>query len=282
MPGGELLLSGGKRLLDVRYWLKYKKYRELGALPWAFLQSRDSLTRRVLTNRLRENERAAKYLPVHLRGIDGPLLARPGSTDRRVIKEIFGDSEYRPIHGWTYRSVLDCGANGGAFAAYAQSQGSGILQAYIGVEPDPESFEALSEMVRVRGMESISSLYQVAVAASDGTASFDVSGDSWLRRLADGGAVQVKTLTVNSILDLAGITEVDLLKLDIEGGEKQVLETWPTWRDRVRCVVVELHDTWDSLDFGWFASLARASGFVPLSPGMLFGRQPAAVREDVY
>ena len=188
---------------------------------------------------------------------------------------------YRPIHGWTYRSVLDCGANGGLFAAYARSQGKDMLRAYVGVEPDPDSFELLSEMVRVRGMQPISTLFQAAVAGEDGTAKFDTSGDSWVHRLSDRGELEVQTFSVNSLLDRAGLDEVDLLKLDIEGGEKQVLEAWPTWRDRVRCIVVELHDFWDPLDFDWFASLARASGYVPMPEGTLFGRLPGAIREDV-
>ncbi len=89
------------------------------------------------------------------------------------------------------------------------------------------------------------------------------------------------TLSINSILDRAGLAEVDLLKLDIEGGEKPVLESWPIWRHRVRRLVVEVHDFWDPLDYDWFAACARASGFVPMPAGRLFGRLPGAIREDL-
>ncbi len=91
----------------------------------------------------------------------------------------------------------------------------------------------------------------------------------------------VQTLTVNSILDRAGLNEVDLLKLDVEGGEKQVLEALPTWRHRVKCLVVELHSFEHRLDFEWFSSLARASGYHPMPAGTLFRGLPGAVREDV-
>ena len=156
-----------------------------------------------------------------------------------------------------------------------------MLQTYIGVEPDPDSFEVLSEQLQIRGMRPISSLFQAAVAATDGTATFDIKGESWSHRLSDQGSLQVKTLSINSILDHAGLDQVDLLKLDIEGGEKQVLEVLPTWRKRVRNIVVELHQEWDPLNFDWFTSVVRASGHIPMSPGTLFGRLPGAVREDL-
>ena len=230
IPGGEWALSLGGTILKVYYWCKHNAYWQLGALPWILIQSRDGLTRRTLINYLSQSERTKKCLPIHLRCVDGTLLVRPNSTDRRLVKQIFGDGEYRPIRGWTYRSVLDCGANCGLFAAYAQSQSGDNLQTYIGVEPDPESFKVLSEMVQIRGMRPISSLFQAAVAQADGTARFDTSGDSWQHRLSDQGSLQVQTLSINSLLDRAGLGEVDLLKLDIEGGEKQVLEALPTAR----------------------------------------------------
>ncbi len=281
MPCGEQILSLGKSAIGLYYWCKHRHYRELFALPWIVCQSRDDLTRRILTNRLTESEATQRHLLANLRCVDGPLLVRPNSTDRKVIREIFAEGEYRPVHGWTYRTVLDCGANGGLFAVYAQSQAKGILQAYIGVEPDPESFELLTAMIRVRGMQPMSTLWQVAVAGVDGSSTFDTRGDSWQHRLSDQGQLRVQTLSINSLLDQTGLHEVDLLKLDIEGGEKEVLESWPTWRNRVRCVVVELHDVWDHLDFDWFASLARASGFTPMPPGALFRRLPSAIRDDV-
>jgi FkbM family methyltransferase len=286
IPGGERLLSLGRTMLGPYYWCKYGGFRrlrhELARWNWARRQSRDGLTWRVLTNRLDQGERAQKYLPVHLRCFDGPLLARPLSTDRKVIREIFCDEGYHPIHGWTYRSVLDCGANVGIFAAYAQSQAGDTLRTYVGAEPDPASFSILSEMVRLRGMQSISTLYQAAVARADGTARFDTRGESWAHRLSDQGELQVQTLSINSLLDRCGLDEVDLLKLDIEGGEKEVLEAWPAWRDRVRCIVVELHDFWDpQVNFDWFARLARTCGYRPMPPGALFRGLPGAVREDI-
>jgi FkbM family methyltransferase len=260
------------------YWIKYRRYQ---MIPWALRESRDPLTRRALINMMRSSERREKYVPIHLRSVDGTLLARPLSSDRWVIKEVFGEELYRPIRGGAFASVLDCGANSGMFAAYAQNWAGPALRAYVGVEPDPDSFVLLKEQVNLRGMTPISTLFQAAVSDQDQTATFNADGESWSHRLMEGGNLVVQTLTVNSILDRAGLEEVDLLKLDIEGGEKQVLEAWPTWSRRVKCVVVELHELDHPLDYEWFSSLARASGYHPMPAGTLFRGLPGAVREDV-
>ena len=100
-------------------------------------------------------------------------------------------------------------------------------------------------------------------------------------RLADDGSLEVPTLTISSILDRAELPEVDLIKLDIEGGEKSVLESLPAWGHRVRCIVAELHEVDALLDYDWFSSVTRAAGFTPMPAGTLFLGQPGAVRNDI-
>ena len=50
-----------------------------------------------------------------------------------------------------------------------------------------------------------------------------------------------------------GWTEIDLLKIDIEGGEKAVLGGQPAWLKRVRCIVGEGH-----LNAGYSPDACRA------------------------
>ncbi len=112
----------------------------------------------------------------------------------------------------------------------------------------------------------------------DGEVRFDDRGPSWRRHVAAGGAVRVRAMMIESILDAAGPAECDLLKLDIEGGERTVLPRMKSWGPRVRRVVAELHD---GLDYAWFADIADSAGFEPFPPGALFRAHPGAIRRDV-
>jgi hypothetical protein len=47
---------------------------------------------------------------------------------------------------------------------------------------------------------------------------------------------------MESLMKDNDIDSIDLLKMDIEGGEKNVLENSSDWIDSVRAMAVELHD----------------------------------------
>ena len=49
-------------------------------------------------------------------------------------------------------------------------------------------------------------------------------------------------LTVDAILRDAGQNRVDLLKIDIEGAEREVMSSSANWIDRVGVLMIELHD----------------------------------------
>jgi FkbM family methyltransferase len=281
LPAGDQLLDLGKMMLKPYYWTKSLKYRWVGRTAWLLANAQDGLTRRAIQGRLTDRELGSERLRLNLRCANGPLLVRPRTTDIEVIREVFRFGEYHALRGWIFTSILDCGANCGIFAAYAQSQAGSALRAYVGVEPDPDSFAVLRDVIRLRGMREVSSLIQAAVSDKDGTAAFDSSGESWSHRLAAAGGLVVETLTVGSLLDRAGLDEVDLLKLDIEGGEKEVLEAISSWAHRVKFVVVELHTIDFPMDYEWFAATVRSAGFTPMPKGSLFFGLPCAVRDDV-
>ena len=254
--------------------------RQIADNHWFARAARDTLTWRALKGRLTASELDRPTLPIALRGLPGPLALRPRATDLKVVWELFGTGEYRPTRPWSFQTVLDCGANVGIFAAYARWRAGPGLGRYIGVEPSPESFALLEEQVRRLGLGPVATLYRAAASDRDGTARFSAEGESWGHRLDDSGTVEVRTMSIGTMLDRAGLDEVDLLKLDIEGGEAAVLGAWPSWSRRVRCLVAELHQVDAPLDYPWFADRAREGGFTPYPAGALFRGHPAAVRDD--
>ena len=57
------------------------------------------------------------------------------------------------------------------------------------------------------------------------------------------GVGTIRGITMNELFDEFGIDRIDLLKLDIEGAEKEVFGSGPTaWLDRVGVIAIELHD----------------------------------------
>ncbi|HUR28958.1 MAG TPA: FkbM family methyltransferase [Planctomycetota bacterium] len=242
---------------------------------WLLRFCRDRDTLRAMKKR--GTAAADTILPLRFRAFETPVLCRSGTTDVSVAWELFRNREYECTRGWDFPRVVDCGANVGLFMAFASMKQNGSLERYVGVEADPAAFEMLGRQASALCIQARTRLLHAAAWDEDGEVSFDDRGPSWGRHVSADGAVRVRALSIDSILDAAGLDQCDLLKLDIEGGERAVISRVKQWGPRVRTFVAELHD---GLDFEWFARLAHEAGFEPHAPGELFLAHPSAVRRS--
>jgi FkbM family methyltransferase len=63
----------------------------------------------------------------------------------------------------------------------------------------------------------------------------------WAFVTHEGPGERVRAVTLRSLMREMDIGVVDVLKMDIEGAEKDVFEACD-WMDAVRCLMIELHD----------------------------------------
>lgn len=52
----------------------------------------------------------------------------------------------------------------------------------------------------------------------------------------------ILSITIPEILQLESIHHIDILKMDIEGAEKEIFETNASWLNKVNILIIELHD----------------------------------------
>jgi FkbM family methyltransferase len=121
---------------------------------------------------------------------------------------------------------VDVGANVGTFALVMARQ-VGPAGKVIAIEPHPMTFARLSfnhgasKATQVR-------LVQAAAGDSDGELMIESGGDNLgashvVTGAASAEAIKVPSLRLTRILDEAGVTRVDALKIDVEGFEDRVL-----------------------------------------------------------
>ena len=139
------------------------------------------------------------------------------------------------------RVVVDIGANIGFFAGLARLRfPTAKIFAY---EPNPAAYRFLEANLADENV----ALFPAAVGRTDGVANFDAGADSTLGHLSPDGSTQVAVI---GSAHLAGGDDIDLLKLDCEGGEWEILAE-PSLLARTRCVIMEYHltdgKTWDDL-----------------------------------
>jgi FkbM family methyltransferase len=149
--------------------------------------------------------------------------------------------------------VLDLGGNIGVFAYRAETRGASKV---ISFEPVTPTFNCL---IKNRGAKTL--VYKNAVGGKNGFATFRIPTDF---THIGGGTSEDQDLSLNQReiihserVIIIGINEIfenlvekiDFMKIDIEGGEVEVLENISDKNLKsLRCLAAEFHKTYDGFD----------------------------------
>lgn len=166
--------------------------------------------------------------------------ARKKTSDVRVFNQVIMRRSYQlPIDLPDVRFIVDAGANAGYSVLYfANAHPQAKI---LAIEPDQSNFAMLSENVkplgRVRAFNG--ALWHVKTKLSIQNPDAPKTAITVGASEADSGTVE--TMTMAGIVAEYG--HIDILKIDIEGAEKELFED-PNlgWLDHVGCLLIELHD----------------------------------------
>ncbi|NRB75843.1 MAG: FkbM family methyltransferase [Verrucomicrobiales bacterium] len=172
------------------------------------------------------------------------IQLRTCTSDLAVAKEAFIEREYAFISSLKTTVIIDAGANIGTSAiAFAEQFPEAAIHA---IEMEPSNFRLLKE--NSKPYPNIFP-HQLAIAASTGRRSLrDRNTGHWGFSIAEtdaptsGKGPTVETITLDDLMDRLEITHIDVLKIDIEGAEKEIFETGGDWLSKTDSLVVELHD----------------------------------------
>ena len=169
------------------------------------------------------------------------------STDVYVHNQIFVQRQYQFNVQAPPRIIVDAGANIGLFSIY-------MAQAFpeariIALEPEAGNFARLK--ANVAAFPQITPVHaalwheatEVTVHDSGiGNWGFSTASVSDHESSTECGRIDAKT--VDSLMAELNLKKIDILKIDIEGAEKEVFADPTRWIDHVDSLVVELHEQW--------------------------------------
>jgi FkbM family methyltransferase len=140
--------------------------------------------------------------------------------------------------------IVDIGANIG-ITALVLSQFP--CKQVICFEPLPSNCDALESNLARNGVENVR-VIRSAVSDVQGpgwieVATASVGGKLALPTTADRPTIPVQCVRLQDVLALCGDADIDLLKIDCEGGEFAIVDQiTPEIADRVRVITFEVHD----------------------------------------
>ena len=118
--------------------------------------------------------------------------------------------------------VVDVGAHVGYYSVLA-SRKVGKHGKVFSFEPRPLNIGFFKDHVRVNGLNNIT-LYEGAISARTGEATFNTNTGTGTGHLSDHGRLKVKTYCLDELVEIGEIPRLDFLKIDVEGGEIEVLK----------------------------------------------------------
>lgn len=165
------------------------------------------------------------------------LHYRLNRGDMQSIREVWIDECYRLPFDVVPERLVDLGANIGLTSLwFAHRYGCSV----IAVEPSPAN--AAIVRLNLESNNINAQVVEAAVGARDGTAYFQDGVDSNLGHLASDGGRAVPVVSMETLLGrLPSGAQVDVVKMDIEGGEGPLLRENLGWLGRVRSLIAEFH-----------------------------------------
>jgi len=180
---------------------------------------------------------ASVYLPRY----KSHFHLRPGTSDPGVFEAFFVRQPYSLPPKLAPKLIIDGGANIGCASLFFARKYSGAT--ILAVEPDAENARLCAKnTAHLPGVRVI----QGALWPRDTwlqIESPDVHNTEF--RVVETTRQQPNALhayTIPALLDMAKADMVDILKIDIEGGERELFADNADWLTRVGVLIIELHD----------------------------------------
>ena len=174
-----------------------------------------------------------------------PFYLRLNTSDIAAAQQVFLNDEYKFNTSRSPESIVDAGANVGLTSIYFANKYPDAK--IFAIEPESSNYEMLKK--NTEPYSNITAIHGALWKDNEKIQLIDPGLDKWGFQIQESDAAgtsnvceTVEAMTVDAIMEKIGVNSIDLLKIDIEGAEKEVFENAENWIDSVGILIVELHD----------------------------------------
>ena len=170
------------------------------------------------------------------------VFIRPNTKDRATFKEVFVAGIYNTPLPIVPQTIVDAGANVGLASVFFKMKYPGAEIVAIEIESEnvamiKKNTAAFRDItVLEKALYNKKSFFQIE-DPYHATNSFQV------REVSNDDNHDIESVTLDDILATKQWATIDILKLDIEGAEKELFEEhYQNWLPRTKVIMVETHD----------------------------------------
>jgi FkbM family methyltransferase len=170
------------------------------------------------------------------------IFLRNNGTDKGIFGQVFIARQYQIPYSFEAKTIIDAGANIGMAALYFADRFPNAT--IVALEPDKENFKIAHKNTRhnerikleQKGIWNKNTFLEIV----DTTASVD---SFMVKEVESKTADSIEATTIDAIRQQEGWTTIDILKVDIEGAEKELfLSNYENWLPLTKVILIEIHD----------------------------------------
>lgn len=177
--------------------------------------------------------------------------ARVSSSDSMVFNQVIVGEEYKAVtdifllNNLPLKSFLDLGSNAGFTSLYVKKIFPDCM--VVAVEPDKTNFTMIEKNFNLNRLSNV-----YAVMGGVGKKDCFLKPDEGIRDKKEWSfsftevdyPTDIASYSVNSLLGRFSLNQVDLIKMDVEGAEKEIFaaDADISFLDKVKVLAVEIHD----------------------------------------
>lgn len=178
------------------------------------------------------------YIPVQKRN----LYIRKNTKDRETFKEIFNSNIYNIKLPFTPGTIIDAGANTGFASLFFKLKypNSKIVSLEIeagNCEMVLKNTENLNDFeLKQKALYNRKTYFKIEDP-------FNATNSFVIKEVGENDGFEIESITLDEILKEKQWETIDLLKIDIEGAEKDLFESnYENWLPKTKVIMIETHD----------------------------------------
>lgn len=165
------------------------------------------------------------------------------NCDSSALKEVLYDEEYKFLEPILLKTkspqILDLGAHIGCFTFWCSGINNKTKSLLI--EANPTSYKILKDNLELNIQKNNWIALNRAAWLNDNVVKLDTRGDTMGNALSDKGETDVTGINLQEILDHLQTSNIDIVKIDIEGAEERFFECVNEELLTIKNLVIELH-----------------------------------------
>jgi len=170
------------------------------------------------------------------------VILRNNTTDISVFYQVFLERSYQFNIKAEPRVIIDCGANIGLSTVFFKHRYPKAK--VIAIEPEISNFKMLE--LNTKMYNNVHCLNYGIWNKSTNLIIKDNNLGNWgfmVEEVDYKNETTIPAISIDEIIEKFNIKQIDILKNDIEGSEKELFqENFKTWLSKTKLLIIELHD----------------------------------------